>query len=207
MTDQQSEPAAEPKARGGRRKGTLNKSTNQKGAGLALVDFFGGNFTRAARASGIPVKTLMNWRREVEEGDSDATEIQAARVEGNESIVTALERCLEAMMAIAIMRAFDAPFKELYYALGILFDKMEKQMIVFNQQRQILIAQQSMLNAGPPAPVEADHLLPAVDPKTQWEAMVEQILTTARERNMPITREQAVENLIRMRPEAKDYLM
>src|SRR5262245_61172298 len=90
------------KAKGGRKKGTANKSKNEKGAALALVDFFGGNFARAARASGIPVKTLMNWRREAEEDDDDAVEIQTARVEGDETIVTALQRCLEWMMAIVV---------------------------------------------------------------------------------------------------------
>ena len=198
--------AAEPKKRG-RKAGSTNRTVDEKGAALALVDFFGGSYKRAASATGIPARTLMNWREELEADDGKGMDIQSARIEGGEVIMEALRRFLEGMMAIALWKAAGASFKDIYYALGISFDKLERMMVVFNQQRQILNAQQSVLNAGAPtSPTNVEPVVPP-DPRSQWESILDQIMRDAEGRGEPLTRDQAKEALIKLRPEAQGYLM
>lgn len=171
------------------RRGRKPRPPSDRGTALAVADMFGGNLTRAARMTGIPVRTLFSWQHEL---DPDNQEVTQAREEGRRTILDVLTRYIEALAAIAIMKAHTASFKDLYYAMGIMLDKLEKLSRIDREQQ----TQAPQMNLHATFEQEREH----------WEGLVEIVMFEAKKDGYSITREEAIEAIIKGSPHAKKFL-
>jgi len=99
------------------------RTADERGVVLAVLDLFGGNLTRASRLTGIPVRTLFEWRQ-----DDDNPEVADVRSEGRRMMLELLRNFLESLCVFVLLRANAASFKDLYLALGMTADKVEALM-------------------------------------------------------------------------------
>ncbi len=173
--------------------GVKPRPAEERGTALAIVDFFGGNLTRASRVTGIPVRTLFSWRGE--QGPANA-DVKEARAEGRVTLLELLRNYVEALTVVALTKASTATFKEIYYAMGIMLDKIEALMKIDVVQSKVAPS----AGAAPPKLTEAAQ-------KARWAVIVQQVMADAEAEGNPMTREQAVDTLVELRPEAKEYLM
>jgi transposase-like protein len=95
-------------------------SDEEKAAALACYDACAGNMAEAARRSGVPRVTLLEWvRGRVSDGVSDI------RQQKRESLADVCERLAHKLAGVADKKAEDLSGKDAMVAAGIAIDKMQ----------------------------------------------------------------------------------
>ncbi len=186
----------------GRKPGQKPYSQKQRAAALMIVELFDGNVARAAQVTGTDRKTLFKWLGELEIGTG---EFQQARREESAGVVAVLERLIEPLCAIVLMKAQDASMRDLYYLMGILLDKIE------NHKKLALLESAQFGKEIPattpePKPAQLSASVESEQEKAKWEGVVEQVITAAAKEGNFISREEVVAAIIKANPKSKDYL-
>jgi len=190
-----------PRKRAGRKPGQKAYSQQQRGAALTIIDLFDGNVARAAQATGIERKSLRKWLDELELG----AEFQQVRTEQSAGVVAVLNRLIEPLCAVVLMKAHEASMRDLYYLMGILLDKIEN-------HKKLELLERAQFGKGIPAtipepkPAQLSVSVESEQEKARWEGVVEQVITAAAKEGNSLSRKEAVAAVISVNPQAKEYL-
>jgi transposase-like protein len=193
-----------PRKKAGRKPGQKPYSQKQRGVALTIVDRFDGNVARAAQATGIERKTLFKWRQKWrQELELEAVETQEALMDDSLSLVAKLTRMTEALCVIALTKAQTATIGEIRQLLDVILSQIEKL-----SKADRIEAARAQLHPAVATP-EPKVLPPSVDvvQKARWESMVNQVMQVAESEGKPMTRETAIAAIVKVKPEARQYLM
>jgi hypothetical protein len=187
-----------PRKRAGRKPGQKPYSLEQRSAALSILDFCDGNVARAAQATGIERKTLFMWRDEMR---PEAT--QKTLADGSLSIAAKLTKMAESLCVIALRKAQTATIGEIRQLLEVILSQIEKL-----SKADRFAAARAQLHPAVATP-EPKVLPPSVDvvQKARWESMVNQVMQVAESEGKPMTRETAIAAIVKVKPEARQYLM
>lgn len=187
----------------GRKKEGSEMTNVDRGVALALVDFLGGNFRKASAMTGIPLQTLCDWKHD--QNPSRVNEVAQGYTQARGTLLDRLSSWLEAMMAISILKAVDATFKEVHYAMGTMSDKVQPLI-----QSQVIAQQMLGPHTGElpehPAPRAITASPEAEALRQEWEATLIAVMEQAENDGHPISRSQAIAGICKAHPEASEYL-
>jgi hypothetical protein len=96
-------------------------STEDKAAALTLLDFHRGNVKRAARAAGVPRKTLAQWR----DGKGVSAEVVSLHYLKRSDLADRIENLLHLLIDAVPGKIEQASLLETVKAAGIFIDKMQ----------------------------------------------------------------------------------
>jgi transposase-like protein len=183
--------------RAGRKRGQRPYSLEQRAVALSVLDFCDGNVAHAAQATGIERKTLFKWRDEMR---PEAT--QKALTDGSLSIAAKLTKMAESLCVIALRKAQTATIGEIRQLLDVILSQIEK----LSKADRIEAARAQL---HPAVATEPKVLPPFLDPvqKARWESIVNQSMEVAKSEGNPMTRAQAIAAIVKVKPEARQYLM
>lgn len=95
-------------------------SDREKAEALAILDSNGGNLSRTVRETGIPYKTLSDWR----DGRKIVDDVAEMREEKKTDLLTLWEGLVEKALNLAPGKIHEAGFDSLIRAAGIGTDKI-----------------------------------------------------------------------------------
>lgn len=132
------------------------------------------------------------------------------RRQGGEAVSSMFTNLLEALCVFAIMKASTAEFRDLYYMIGIVNDKVEN----INKRIESLpnddgpafpIAR--TVTPPPPQSAQPDEKQRAFRKEQErWEGIVKQVIDEAEREGNVITRDEAIGEVVKSKPEAAVYL-
>lgn len=195
MTTSKKTATKKPTSRKGRTKTASKRvphyTPEQRGAALALLDFNGGNIKRTAAQLQMSRQTLSDWN--AGRGVDEAAKV--SHVRHRLDIVGLVEETLSEYLAAARQKVRErkTSFFHINGGIGILVDK-----------RNVML--------GRPVQISASLTGPSTQPSAPnseveaYERILLGVISDAAAEGKVITREQAAEMIIELKPEAKEFL-
>lgn len=183
-----------------RTRGSNRYTYVEKGACLAILEFFDGDYSRAARVLGINPKTLKTYKQEITEGLATPETERSFDASASEIMKTFM-RLFEVSCALTLARSPLASISQMTTLINVVGEKMIALQAVIEKRAPVAAPVPAAVEAQLVIPVEAVPSPEDEAERVRWESVVDMIMTESN-----CSRTKAVKTLVAQKPEAKKYL-